>query len=353
MLVCVLAAGVGVQAIANIDGITFLVQDRTNSCLTIAASPLCGWYYAERLWRVQIATVVYLALLLALLPLFARWCTRPIAEFVPVVTQLGPQNLGFRIRSEASPGDVVGRLARALDDMMDRITAGYDGQRRFAANASHELRTPLAVQRTLIEVGLAQVATPDQLSLLTAQLLQTNERNERLIEGLLVLSEADQGLVANLPHRLDEIATSVIDLHRMWAAEAGITFTTDLRPRVVHGEDVLLERLITNLVQNALKYNRPGGTIHVAVGHTPALTVANTGQVVPPTAVAGLFEPFKRLASDRVDHSGGAGLGLTIARSITQAHSGTIAAEPVPGGGLQVQVWLPVDAGRRQLSKMR
>jgi signal transduction histidine kinase len=295
-----------------------------------------------------VSTFLLLVVLLAVaVRWLARWTLKPVEDLIPAIAQISPQNLGYRLHREAvGKADELVPLARAIDEMMDRIAAGYEGQRRFAANASHELRTPLAVQRTLIEVGMTQALTPDRLSLLTAQLLETNERNERLIEGLLVLSEAEQGLKARLPQRLDAVAEAIIAAHQRSAADAGVTITSHLEPRVVLGEEVLLERLVTNLVQNAVKYNRPDGRIHVAVGAEPALTVVNTGQVVPANAVGMLFEPFKRLA-DRIDHSGGSGLGLAIARSITGAHGGTITAEPVEGGGLRIEVRLPVPLDER------
>ena len=269
----------------------------------------------------------------------ARWCLRPVRDLADPIADLGPQNLGHRIRRGGR--DELGRLSRAIDDMMDRVTAGYEGQRRFAANASHELRTPLAVQRTLIEVGMSQSLTGEQLDLLTAQLLATNERNERLIEGLLALSESDQGLRSSTPQRLDEIVTAVLAAYADRAAEAGVTVESRLAPRIVPGERVLLERLVGNLVENGIKYNRPGGRLTVTVGEDPALTVTNTGQTVPGESVAGLFEPFRRLARDRTNQGGGAGLGLAIARSITQAHDGIIAARPGEDGGLRVDVQLP------------
>ncbi|WP_430786607.1 sensor histidine kinase [Actinoplanes sp. G11-F43] len=283
--------------------------------------------------------LVLLALLAACWPL-VRWCLRPLRDVTAAIGVVGPQNLGHRLR----PGPGTGELAvlgRTIDDMMDRIATGYEAQRRFAADASHELRTPLAVQRTLIEVSMAEELTTEQLELLTDQLLATNERNERLIEGLLVLSESDRGLMTRTPLRLDEITAAVLDSHRKRALEAGVTITSDLRPRIVHGERVLLERLVTNLVQNAVKYNRRDGTIDVRVGDTPALTVSNTGDDVPPEDVPALFEPFRRRAGTRIDHSGGAGLGLSIARSIVQAHQGLITASSTGSDGLRVQVTLP------------
>ncbi|GAA2631480.1 HAMP domain-containing sensor histidine kinase [Paractinoplanes durhamensis] len=306
----------------------------------------CGDVLSQ--FRSLVPAVTLLVVLTALLAaswFLVRWCLRPVLDLVPVIANVGPQNLGHRLRP--GPGrNELAVLGRAIDEMMDRIAIGYEAQRRFAADASHELRTPLAVQRTLIEVSMARALTDDQLTLLTAQLLETNERNERLIEGLLVLSESDRGLIARTPLRLDEIVAEVVEKHEMAAAEAGITITTTLQPRIVLGEQVLLERLVTNLLQNALKYNRPDGTVEIEVADAPALVVTNTGDDVPPNEVSALFEPFRRRAAARIDHSGGAGLGLAIARSITRAHDGLIAATSTGNDGLRVTVSFPASPGQ-------
>jgi signal transduction histidine kinase len=277
---------------------------------------------------------VVLALLALLFPLLVWWVLVPVRRLVTVIGQAGPQNLGYRVRPGHGRDELKG-LGRALDTMMDQVAAGYEGQRSFAANASHELRTPLALQRTLIEVGMAEPLSPEQSALLARQLLATNARNEQLIEGLLVLSQADQGLAARTPQQLDRITASVVESH----TDDDRTITTDLQPSTVPGDGVLLERLIRNLIHNAIKYNHPGGTVHVAVA-SGILTVENTGPVVPPDDVARLFEPFARLAPGRIDHSSGSGLGLAIARSIVRAHAGTITATPSEGGGLLVRVQL-------------
>ncbi|XVU22936.1 sensor histidine kinase [Actinoplanes sp. CA-054009] len=283
---------------------------------------------------------IVLAATLLLVPLLVWWVLTPVRRMLPVIAQVGPQNLGHRIR----PGrgrDEIKRLGRALDAMMDGIAAGYEGQRSFAANASHELRTPLALQRALIEVGLAEPLTSEQSALLATQLLETNARNERLIEGLLVLSQADQGLRTRTPQSLDDIAAGVVDAHTRAAGDADVKIKMEASPYEVEGDAVLLERLIRNLVHNAIKYNRPGGTVTVTVGAGgAALTVENTGPVVPVEEVARLFEPFTRLATGRIDHSGGSGLGLAIARSIVRAHDGTITATALDGGGLRIAVSL-------------
>jgi signal transduction histidine kinase len=289
--------------------------------------------------RVLLATgmlIVFIAVVLAL----TRWALRPVADLTAMVSRLGPQNLAER--SEVGPrGDETSELATAVNQMVDRLAAGYEGQRSFAANASHELRTPLAVQRTLIEVSMTEARTPEQIALLTDQLLTTNERNERLIEGLLVLSESDRGLASRTPQRLDEIAGLVIDTHRDLAAKAGVTIQPQLSECTVLGEQVLLERLVINLVRNAIIYNVDGGEVTIAVGGQPTLVVENTGAEIPAESVAGLFEPFRRGTADRTHHGGGAGLGLTIVRSICQAHHGSVAARPGPRGGLRIEISLP------------
>ncbi|RZS82701.1 signal transduction histidine kinase [Motilibacter rhizosphaerae] len=333
-----------------VPALALSLTDRARSIVSVCGSGVPGastvcTLAGHSTLRATIALVVVLLVGVLVLRGCARWALRPVAELADQLDRVGPQNLGYRLRADGE--DELALLSHAVDDMMDRVAVSFEGQKRFAANASHELRTPLAVQRTLIEVGLAQPLTPDQLALLTRQLLETNERNERLIEGLLVLSESDQGLRSRSPQRLDEIARAVAAAYEERAAEAGVAVRLDLQPRVVLGEQVLLERLVTNLVQNAVKYNRPGGCLEVAVADDPALTVASTGPAVPNEAVASLFEPFRRLASDRTDHSGGAGLGLTIARSITQAHDGTISAEPRGTDGLRVDVRLPRAEGAR------
>jgi signal transduction histidine kinase len=285
---------------------------------------------------------VSLVVLAALVGL-AVWVLAPVRKVTRTLGRFGPQNLAERA-AVTGRRDELARLGEAVDRMLDRVTEGYEGQRRFASNASHELRTPLALQRTLIEVSMAGDPTREQLELLSRQLLQTNERNEQLIEGLLVLAESDQGLRARTPQRLDQLAADTAALYSDLARAAEVEVVTDLEPVTVLGEAALLERLLANLIGNGIKYNAPGGTVvvRVRVGE-PVLAVDNDGPAVPAELVPGLFEPFRRVRGDRLDHSGGAGLGLTIARSIVTAHEGTIAAEARPRGGLHVSVSLPGD----------
>jgi signal transduction histidine kinase len=271
--------------------------------------------------------------------LVAGWMLRPLSAAAGTVRRLGPHNLGQRIRLVSGP-DPYKELADAIDDALDRLAAGYESQRQFSANASHELRTPLAVQRLLTEVAMEAPEAGDDLRKLGAQLLRTNERNENLIEGLLVLAESDRGLQGKVPARLDELAAEAIEAHQELAARLQVTLRPKLSETTLSCDPVLIQRLIANLVSNAVKYNEPGGWVEIEVTGEPVIVVRNTGEPVPAAAVPTLFEPFKRLGVDRIRAAGrgGAGLGLAIVRSIVLAHQGAIRACPRSGGGLEIEV---------------
>jgi signal transduction histidine kinase len=320
-------------------------------CGGIALPELPTSYPCSYSAPVALAGLIVLVIIIALTAWagwrLAGWVLGPLSATAETVRRLGPQNLGQRIGLEGAP-DAFKELADALDGALDRLAAGYESQRRFAANASHELRTPLAVQRLLTEVAMEAPEAGDDLRKLGAQLLRTNERNESLIEGLLVLAETDRGLPGKVPVRLDELAGAVLTAHEELAAEHEVTFRRKLAAALVPGDPVLLERLIANLVSNAVKYNDPGGWVEVEVADEPpgpTLTVRNTGQHVPAEAVPTLFEPFRRLGADRVRGRGGVGLGLAIVRSIAVAHAGTIRVRPRADGGLELEVGLPGAGG--------
>lgn len=273
--------------------------------------------------------------------LMAGRALRPLHEITSTARRLEAGELDRRINLEGPP-DELKELADTFDGMLDRLAESFDSQKRFVANASHELRTPLAVQRTLIEVAMADPEVSPELNKLGTHLLHTNERSERMIEGLLLLARSDRGLTARMPVRLDEVVQNVVRATAGQAEEAEVTVETRVRPRLVPGDQVLLERLVTNLVVNAITYNSRGGWVYVEVRGNPALEVRNSGPVVPPEAVPTLFEPFRRVpGAERTGDSRNAGLGLSIVRSIAQAHGGLARVQPGKRGGLTVTVQLP------------
>lgn len=242
------------------------------------------------------------------------------------------------------PDDELKELADTFDDMLDRLERSFDAQRRFVANASHELRTPLAINRTLLEVQLSDPEASADLQQLGKTLLATNERSEQLVEGLLLLARSDNEIVDRKPVDVAEAASQALDQTRSEAQAKGLELRSELGAAVVQGNGVLLERIALNLVQNAVRYNEAGGWVEVTT-RTEAgqalLIVANTGPVVPAYEVDNLFEPFRRLRTERTGSDKGVGLGLSIARSVARAHGGFIAAEPREGGGLVMRVVIP------------
>ncbi len=269
----------------------------------------------------------------------------PLGKITRTARAVAGSDLSRRIELDG-PDDELKELADTFDDMLDRLDRSFESQRRFVANASHELRTPLAINRTLLEVQLADPDTSPDLQQLGKTLLATNERSEQLVEGLLLLARSDNEVLERKPVDLAEAASQAIDQTRAEAQAKGVELrSADLSPAVVQGSGVLLERIALNLVQNAVRYNVPDGWVEVTTGiqggHA-VLTVANTGPVVPAYELDNIFEPFRRLRTERTGSDKGVGLGLSIVRSVARAHGGTIAAVPRDGGGLVMRVAVPV-----------
>ncbi|ALC20349.1 sensor histidine kinase [Streptomyces pristinaespiralis] len=268
----------------------------------------------------------------------------PLGRITRTARQVAGSDLSRRIELDG-PDDELKELADTFDEMLDRLERAFTAQQRFVANASHELRTPLAINRTLLEVHLSDPGAPVELQQLGKTLLATNERSEQLVEGLLLLARSDNQIVERKPVDLAEVASRAMDQVRSEADEKGVEVRGERRAAVVQGNGVLLERIALNLVQNAVRYNVPGGWIEVIteVEHGQAvLLVTNTGPVVPAYEIDNLFEPFRRLRQERTGSDKGVGLGLSIARSVARAHGGRISAVPREGGGLVMRVTLPV-----------
>ncbi|MDE3723495.1 ATP-binding protein [Nocardiopsis sp. N85] len=242
------------------------------------------------------------------------------------------------------PDDEFRELGDTFDDMLARLERAFDGRRRFVANASHELRTPLAVQRTALEVPLAQGRVPEDLRPTFERALDSVGRSEELITGLLLLARSDRGLAGTGAVSLAEAAGDAVALHTGAAEAADVDLRLRVEPAEVTGEPVLVAHLVRNLVDNAVRYNVDGGWVRVEVGTTAdraVLRVVNTGPRVRDADV--LFEPFHRGDDARLHRSrSGSGLGLSIVRSIAEAHGGTVSALPRPEGGLTVTIGFPV-----------
>ncbi|MFI6084381.1 ATP-binding protein [Streptomyces sp. NPDC051217] len=254
---------------------------------------------------------------------------RPVHAMTAKARLLSEHNLHERIGS-TGPDDELKELGDTLDELLGRLQRAFDSQRRFIANASHELRTPLATQRTAIQVGLAGAGSPDELARTRELLLDNNRRSEQLIEGLLVLARSEREVE-------DQEEIHWGDLVTEESARHGLAVTVT-EPGGVRGNRALLDRLVGNLLANAQAYGK--GEVDVSVSGT-TLTVRNDGPDIAPEDIPAFFEPFRR--GEGRDRMGpGAGLGLSIVRSIVTAHGGTVTARPGgEGGGLSVRVELP------------
>ncbi|MCK2217562.1 HAMP domain-containing histidine kinase [Actinomadura sp. ATCC 31491] len=270
---------------------------------------------------------------------------RPVARMTATARRLSESTLAHQRIALEGPNDELKELADTFDAMLTRLNVAFDTQRRFVANASHELRTPLTINRTVLEIALSDPEASEDLKALGRTLLEVNARNEKLIEGLLLLARSERELAVRKPVNVQEVAQTAVEQLAPFAAEHGVSVSTELVSAPTVGDPVLLERSVGNLLENAVKYNIPeNGKVWIRTGMVDGavvVQVANTGQHVPAYEVNSLFEPFRRLHADRVDSAKGSGLGLSIVRAVVQAHGGNVAAVPRDGGGLVVTIRLP------------
>jgi two-component system, OmpR family, sensor histidine kinase VanS len=286
----------------------------------------------------------------ALMALGAGWLAAgralvPIRRIAGTVRRISEDRLDARVRP-TGPEDELHELGIAFDAMLDRVQGAVDAQRRFAANASHELRTPLTVMRTEAEVALDDPdATVDELREVARAVVETTDRTELLLDGLLVLAVSNEGTRRDDPVDLAAVARRAARTVAGEAAAAGVEVRLELGPGRLRGDAVLLERLVGNLVENAVRYGRRGGAARVRVredGPDVELTVASEGDVVAEEDVGRLVQPFERLRRER---SPGTGLGLSIVRAVAEAHGGRLALEAPSTGGLIAGVRLPAVTG--------
>jgi signal transduction histidine kinase len=272
---------------------------------------------------------------------------RPLHQVTATARRLSTETLDQRLNHHGAD-DEVKELADTFDEMLDRLSAAFGSQKRFVANASHELRTPLAVMRTEIDVTLADPdASREELRRMGVVVRDASRRANDLIESLLLLArtEAQAGRRLNRQVPVDLAMGVPVTLGAIAAelARLNLDVSTDFSPAMVIGDPSLLERLAGNLVENAVRYNVHHGRLAVRTyteGRFAYLVVGNTGPELDPADVPGLFEPFRRGGVERTG-TRGAGLGLSIVRAVVDAHGGSVRAQALPGGGLEVTVALP------------
>ena len=270
---------------------------------------------------------------------------RPLSTLTSAARALSESSLDQRI-ALPGPRDEVAELADTFDDMLGRLQAAFNAERRFVANASHELCTPLSVIRTEVDVTLADpAATVDDLRRMGEVAREATDRADRLLSSLLFLARTQASelsvvqnidLAALVPPALLAVDAEVTA--RRLAVEVVGT------PAVVRGDPALLERVVGNLVENAVRHNVPGGRVSISThadDRCGSVEVVSGGTVIDPHTVEQLFEPFRQGERARTGHRG-SGLGLSIVSAVVSAHAGSVSAAAVDGGGLRVRVELPV-----------
>jgi signal transduction histidine kinase len=281
--------------------------------------------------------------------LMAGRALRPVRTMNARARGITEHNLHERLALEG-PADELKELGDTFDGLLSRLEGAFESQRRFVANASHELRTPITVQRTLVEVALGDPnATEASLRAACERVIAVGEQQERLIASLLTLARSQRGIETQQRLDLDQVVREV--LHCVQAGDVRIE--ARLEPAPTTGDPALVERLVANLVDNALHYNRPRGWIRASTGlwnGRATLEVSNAGPAVAADEVELLFEPFRRQAGERTLSPGrqparqGLGLGLSIVRAIADAHGAELTATSGAQGGLRVRVSFPAAA---------
>ena len=272
--------------------------------------------------------------------LIGRRILSPLKKVTSTARRASQEHLDERIGLDG-PHDELKELADTFDDMLNRLDLAFASQRRFVANASHELRTPLTAIRTLIDVAMAKpVRTTDALEALVGRVREAVDQSEAIIDGLLTLARSDRGVTTRELVDLEAAALDAIDQIGAVARAAEVSIDADLSAAPTLGDRILVERLVANLVDNAVRYNVPGGSINVETGTDGVhsyLSVTNTGTLVPEWKLESLFEPFTRL-EQRVGHGQGVGLGLSIVASVAAAHGADLESEALRNGGLKIAV---------------
>jgi signal transduction histidine kinase len=287
--------------------------------------------------------------IVAVLAILAGWFVagrmlRPIRTITRTAQRISSTSLHERLALDG-PQDELKELGDTLDDLFGRLDAAFEAQRQFVANASHELRAPLTRQRALIQVALADPdASFTSLRSAHERVLASEQHLEQMIDALLTLTRGQVGLERRERFDLATLASQVLRMRNSEITDLGLDVHAALATAPTAGDPRLVERLIANLLDNAIRHNIPQGRVEITTGtrHQRAfLALANSGPTIPTEEVPRLMQPFQRLRGTRTNHASGNGLGLAIVDAIAAAHGATLSAQPRPDGGLTIEVTFP------------
>ena len=266
---------------------------------------------------------------------------KPLCEFSDKIEEVQAQNLSDSRIEESSVAE-LNRLSVSYNRMLARLSEAFKMQRQFTANAAHEFRTPLAVMQLQLDMyNSTEHPTNDACAQQTIRMMtEQNERLSKMVKTLLDMSEL-QTVARDDEIALDALVEEVLADLEPLAQEKAIHLTAQCDAVTMTGSDILLYRLVYNLVENAIKYNTPGGTVTVGADRQDKhirLTVADTGTGIPEELKERVFEPFFRLDKSRSRALGGVGLGLALVREIVSVHGGSISVKDNPDGGTTFEV---------------
>ena len=266
---------------------------------------------------------------------------KPLCEFSDKIEEVQAQNLSDSRIEESSVAE-LNRLSVSYNRMLARLSEAFKMQRQFTANAAHEFRTPLAVMQLQLDMyNSTEHPTNDACAQQTIRMMtEQNERLSKMVKTLLDMSEL-QTVARDDEIALDALVEEVLADLEPLAQEKAIHLTAQCEAVAMTGSDILLYRLVYNLVENAIKYNTPGGTVTVGAVKQDKhirLTVADTGTGIPEELKERVFEPFFRLDKSRSRALGGVGLGLALVREIVNVHGGSISVKDNPDGGTTFEV---------------
>jgi signal transduction histidine kinase len=269
---------------------------------------------------------------------------RPLKEMTTTAQEISATDLDRRLDLRG-PNDELTALGHTLDDLFGRLGTSFESQRHFVANASHELLTPLAGLQTLLEVAVADPeADADALRAACQKALSLGQHQERLVTALLALATSERGVETWGQLDLAQITETVVTGRTHDADTQDIDLKTNIAAAPATGDPQLVELLVTNLIENAIRHNHPGGQVEISVSTTDAraiLSVSNTGPTIPSDQVARLLQPFQRLGKERIGINDGHGLGLAIVSAIAAAHAARLSVRPGSDGGLNIEVSFP------------
>jgi signal transduction histidine kinase len=276
--------------------------------------------------------------------LVAGRALRPLRIMTATTRQISERNLHERLALQG-PQDELKDLGDTIDGLLARLEAAFESQRRFVANASHELRTPLTLGRAMLQVALASPhLTLNSLRLTCEEVIQAGKDEEQLIEALLTLARSQRGLDHREPFDLAELARDVARSREQDATARGVSLHTALNTAPVSGDPRLARRLVSNLVDNAIRHNVPHGRAEIVVGtrgSRAVLRMINSGPRIAAGEIERLLQPFQRHDTQRSSGNDGTGLGLSIVAAIADAHRAQLEIHPGIDGGLDIKLAFP------------